>query len=107
MFCGEGVEEVRYTNVYETFGPETLSEEVSDALNHSVTGTLGPACEAGLPGDTSAPFEFGAQELKVGDPGDDVGCGCTSSPRAPAGLLLVGLVLGLLRRRLLPKSHNP
>jgi len=49
MFCGEGIGEVRYTNVYETFGPDTLSQEVSEALNHSVTGTLGPTCEPGAP----------------------------------------------------------
>jgi len=102
MLCGENVGEVRYTNVYETFGPDTLSQEVSEALNHSVTGTLGPACEAGAPGETSAPFEFGAQQLDGGDPSDDSGCGCASSSRAPAGFLVVLLILGLRRRGSLP-----
>jgi MYXO-CTERM domain-containing protein len=90
MFCGEGVGEVKYTNVYETFGPETLSEEVSEALNHSVSGTLGPTCEPGAPGETSAPFDFGPQEPG----GDDSGCGCTSSARPHDAFLLVLLAVG-------------
>lgn len=61
QFCGEGIGEVKYTNVFDTFGPDTLSEEVSDALNHSVSGTLGAACLASAPGDTSVPFAYGPQ----------------------------------------------
>ncbi len=96
MFCGEGVGEVKYTNVYETFGPQTLSQEVSEALNHSVTGTLGPTCEPGAPGDTSAPFEYGPQDPTGSGAGDDSGCGCSSSPRATDPLLFVLLVLGFV-----------
>ena len=102
MFCGEGVGEVKYTNVYETFGPETLSQEVSEALNHSVTGSLGSSCEAGTPGDTSVPFEYGPQGLAeaVGD--DESGCSCRSSSGTADGFLIVlGVLvfLGFLRIR--------
>ncbi len=101
VFCGEGIGEVRYTNVYETFGPQTLSQEVSEALNHSVTGTLGPPCEAGPAGDTSVPFEYGPTDQFGSVPESDSGCGCSSnsSTRLPNALMLVLLVLGLWARR--------
>jgi hypothetical protein len=59
QFWGDGVETVKYSNVYETFGPNSLSKEVSDALNHSVSGTLGPTAAARAPGDRSVSFECG------------------------------------------------
>ena len=98
---GEGVGEVKYTNVYETFGPDTLSQEVSEALNHSVTGTLGPPCEPGAPGETSAPFDYGPLDLYGNpfDPGKDNGCGCASTRRPAAEPLLLLLVLAFLARR--------
>jgi len=58
-FRGDGIEIVKYSNVYETFGPNSLSKEVSEALNHSVSGTLGPTAAARAPGDTSISFECG------------------------------------------------
>jgi len=58
-FRGDGIEIVKYSNVYEVFGPNSLSKEVSEALNHSVSGTLGPTAAARAPGDTSIPFECG------------------------------------------------
>ena len=59
QFRGDGIETVKYSNVYETFGPNSLSKEVSDALNHSVSGTLGAKAPARAPGDTSISFECG------------------------------------------------
>jgi hypothetical protein len=59
QFWGEGIETVKYSNVYEIFGPNSLSKEVSDALNHSVSGTLGATAAARSPGDTSISFECG------------------------------------------------
>jgi hypothetical protein len=59
QFRGEGIKTVRYCNVYETFGPRSLSKEVSEALNHSVSGTLGPAMGARPPEDTSISFKYG------------------------------------------------
>lgn len=111
MLCGEGVGEVRYTNVYETFGPATLSQEVSEALNHSVTGTLAPPCDPGAPGETSAPFTFGPQDLYGHPvaPGDDTGCGCTAIPRPTDASFLGLLILGLLawhRHRHTSHSHR-
>jgi hypothetical protein len=58
-FWGEGIDIVKYTNVYEVFGPRSLSKEVSEALNHSVSGTLGPSAAARAPGETSISFECG------------------------------------------------
>jgi len=58
-FWGEGIEGVKCTNVYETFGPNSLSKQVSDALNHSISGTLGASASARPPGDTSISFECG------------------------------------------------
>jgi hypothetical protein len=58
-FWGEGIEAVKYTNVCETFGPNSLSKEVSEALNHSVSGTLGASASARPTGDTSISFECG------------------------------------------------
>jgi hypothetical protein len=62
QFWGDGIETVKYSNVYETFGPNSLSKEVSDALNHSVSGTLGATAAARAPGDTSISFECGPRE---------------------------------------------
>jgi hypothetical protein len=104
QFCGEDVGEVKYTNVYETFGPDTLSREVSEALNHSVTGTLGPPCAAGPPGDTSVPFEYGPEGATHGDgDGDGDGCGCQAGGAGvnPVGIgLLILAWLLCCRRRL-------
>jgi hypothetical protein len=58
-FWGDGIETVKYSNVYQTFGPNALSKEVSDALNHGVSGTFGPTAAARAPGDTSVSFECG------------------------------------------------
>jgi hypothetical protein len=93
MFCGQGVGEVKYTNVYETFGPETLSQEVSEALNHSVEGTLGDPCQAGEPGDTSVPFEVGPEGGDMSGGEDDSGCGCNTAPTATDGLWLLIFLL--------------
>jgi hypothetical protein len=62
QFWGDGIETVKYTNVYETFGPKSLSKEVSEALNHSVSGTLGDKGRTRAPGDTSISFECGPRE---------------------------------------------
>ena len=62
QFWGEGIETVKYSNVYETFGPNSLSKEVSEALNHSASGTLGATAAARTPGDTSISFECGPRE---------------------------------------------
>jgi len=59
QFRGDGIDIVKYSNVYETFGPNSLSKEVSNALNHSVSGTLGPKATARPPGDTSISFKCG------------------------------------------------
>ncbi len=59
QFRGEGIEIVKYTNVYEVFGPNSLSKEVSEALNYGVSGTLGAKAPAREPGDTSISFECG------------------------------------------------
>jgi len=59
QFRGDGIETVKYSNVYETFGPKSLSREVSEALNHSVSGTLGATAAPRPPGDTSISFECG------------------------------------------------
>ena len=61
QFWGEGIGTVKYSNVYETFGPKSLSKEVSDALNHSVSGTLGATAAARASGETSIYFECGPQ----------------------------------------------
>lgn len=58
-FLGEKIRVVDYTNVHDTFGPKTLSKEVSDVLNYGVTGTLAPKGEAEKGGDTSVPFKYG------------------------------------------------
>jgi hypothetical protein len=58
-FRGDDIQVVRYTNVFEVFGAKSLSKEVSEALNHGVSGTLGPRSPAGAPGDRSAPFPYG------------------------------------------------
>ena len=58
-FLGEGVQTVRYINVFEGFGPGTMSKEAADALNYGVTGTLGQSGTAGQPGETSVPFDYG------------------------------------------------
>jgi hypothetical protein len=68
-FLGNGIREVKYTNVYDTFGPGTLSEEVSDALNHSVSGTLGAPGAARAPGDTTVVFEYGPRDDAAIGPG--------------------------------------
>jgi hypothetical protein len=62
QYLGDGIREVRYTNVFDTFGPGTLSEEVSDALNHSVSGTLGTPGAARVTGDTTVAFEYGPRD---------------------------------------------
>jgi hypothetical protein len=62
QFWGDGIETVKYTNVYETFGPKSLSKEVSETLNHSVSGTLGDKGRTRAPGDTSISFECGPRE---------------------------------------------
>lgn len=62
QFLGNGIREAKYSNVFDTFGPGSLSEEVSDALNHSVSGTLGAAGPARAPGDTTVSFEYGPQD---------------------------------------------
>jgi hypothetical protein len=62
QFWGEGIETVKYSNVYEIFGPNSLSKEVSDALNHKVSGTLGVTAVARAPGDKSISFECGPRE---------------------------------------------
>jgi hypothetical protein len=59
QFWGDGIGIVKYSNVYETFGPNSLSKEVSGALNHSVGGTLGATGAARAPGDKSITFECG------------------------------------------------
>ena len=59
QFWGEGIETVKYSNVYEIFGPNSLSKEVSDALNHNISGILGATAAARAPGDTSISFECG------------------------------------------------
>jgi hypothetical protein len=59
QFWGRGIKTVRYSDVYKTFGPNILSEKVSDALNHSVSGTLGATAAPRAPGDRSVPFECG------------------------------------------------
>ena len=75
QFRGEGIETVKYTNVYEVFGPKSLSKEVSEALNHSFSGTLGPTAPARAPGDTSTPFPCGPRQWAPAasvSPGPDV-----------------------------------
>ncbi len=62
QFLGEGIGQVKYTNVFDTFGPGTLSEEVADALNHSVSGTLGTPGPARAAGDTTVVFEYGPRD---------------------------------------------
>ncbi len=59
QFRGDGIEIVKYSNVYEVFGPNSLSKEVSNALNHSVSGTLGPRAPARPPGDITISFQCG------------------------------------------------
>jgi hypothetical protein len=61
QFWGDGIDTVKYSNVYETFGPNSLSKEVSEALNHSVSGTLGATAPPRPPGDTSVSFKCGPQ----------------------------------------------
>ena len=61
QFRGDGIDTVKYTNVYEVFGPNSLSKGVSEALNHSVSGTFGPRGRAAAPGDTSIFFDCGPQ----------------------------------------------
>jgi hypothetical protein len=63
-FLGQGIELVRYTDVYETFGPKSLSREVSAALNFGVSGTRGPGGPASSPGDRSVPFAYGPQSTR-------------------------------------------
>jgi hypothetical protein len=58
-FWGDRIGTVGYTNVFKTFGPNSLSREVSEALNHDVTGTLGPSGNAREPGNVSVPFACG------------------------------------------------
>ncbi len=58
-FLGSGIGTVETTNVHDTFGPDSLSPEVSKALNTGVTGTLGPPGPARTPGDASVPFAPG------------------------------------------------
>ena len=78
---GVTVDIVSYSNVYEVFGPKSLSKPVSDALNYGVTGWLGPSGLPGAPGDTSVPFSYGPVP-------------------EPTPLVLLGLgALGVLRRR--------
>lgn len=62
QFRGEGIDTVKYSNVYETFGPNSLSKEVSEALNHSVEGTRGATGAAGPSGETSVSFPCGPRD---------------------------------------------
>jgi hypothetical protein len=62
QFRGRGIRTVKYSNVHKSFGPNTLSKEVSDALNHSVSGTLVPTAAARKPGDRSIAFECGPRD---------------------------------------------
>ena len=52
-----------YTNVFETFGPKTLSKEASAVLNHNVSGTIAGPVEEPAFGQTRAPFSFGPQPM--------------------------------------------
>ena len=61
QFRRDGIQLVRYINVFETFGAKSLSKEVSEALNCGVNGVLGAAGSAGEPGYRSASFDCGPQ----------------------------------------------
>lgn len=63
-FLGDGVQVVRYTNVFETFGAKSLSKEVSEALNDEVSGTLAPPGPAGATGIRAVPFAYGPRAEK-------------------------------------------
>lgn len=58
-FLSNKVCPVRTINVHDVFGASNLSKEVSDALNHSISGTLGPKSAPDAPGENSIPFKYG------------------------------------------------
>jgi len=58
-FRGDGIQLVRYTDVFQTFGANSLSKEVSEALNYGVSGVLGSSSSARKPGNRSVSFDCG------------------------------------------------